>query len=166
MLVGEQPGDREDVEGRPFVGPAGRLLERALDRIGLHRHDVCLTNAVKHFRWEARGKKRIHRKPSLAHVRACDPWLRAELRVVAPDVVVLMGATAAQGVLGTDFRVTQHRGEFLESPLDAFVTATVHPSSILRIGEEDDRAAALAAFESDLRHAAEAVGDRAGLKER
>jgi DNA polymerase len=104
MLVGEQPGDREDVEGRPFVGPAGGLLERALDRIGLHRHDVCLTNAVKHFRWEARGKKRIHRKPSLAHVRACDPWLRAELRVVAPDVVVLMGATAAQGVLGTDFR--------------------------------------------------------------
>jgi DNA polymerase len=164
MLVGEQPGDREDVEGRPFVGPAGRLLERALDRIGLHRDDVYLTNAVKHFRWEARGKKRIHRKPSLAHVRACDPWLRAEIRVVAPDVVVLMGATAAQGVLGTDFRVTQHRGEFLESPLDALVTATVHPSSILRIGEVEERDAALAAFESDLRNAAEAVGDRAGLK--
>jgi DNA polymerase len=156
MLVGEQPGDREDVEGRPFVGPAGRLLRQALEDVGIPLDDVYLTNVVKHFRWEARGKKRIHRKPSLAHVRACEPWLRAELRVVRPDIVVLMGATAAQGMLGAYFRVTQHRGELVPTSFHPRVTATVHPSSILRARDED-RAEALESFEADLRFAAEAV---------
>ncbi len=156
MLVGEQPGDREDVEGRPFVGPAGRLLRRALEHVGIPLDDVYLTNAVKHFRWEARGKKRIHRKPSLAHVRACEPWLRAELGVVRPDIVVLMGATAAQGMLGADFRVTQHRGQLVPASFHPRVTATVHPSSILR-ARDVDRAAALKSFEADLRFAAGAL---------
>jgi DNA polymerase len=159
MLVGEQPGDREDIEGRPFVGPAGRLLKRALDHVDVPLRDVYLTNVVKHFRWEARGKKRIHRKPSLAHVRACEPWLRAELRVVAPEVVVLMGATAAQSMLGGEFRVTQHRGRFVPAPFHPLVTATVHPLSILRARDED-RQRALDSFESDLRFAAQAVTRR------
>ncbi|HET9310195.1 MAG TPA: UdgX family uracil-DNA binding protein [Actinomycetota bacterium] len=159
MLVGEQPGDREDIEGRPFVGPAGRLLKQALDHVGIPLPDVYLTNVVKHFRWEARGKKRIHRKPSLAHVRACEPWLRAEMRAVAPDIVVLMGATAAQSLLGGDFRVTQHRGRFVPASFHPLVTATVHPSSILRARDED-RASALDSFEADLRFAAGAVSRR------
>jgi DNA polymerase len=156
MLVGEQPGDREDVEGRPFVGPAGRLLRQALEHVGIPLDDVYLTNVVKHFRWEGRGKKRIHRKPSLAHVRACEPWLRAEIRAVRPDIIVLMGATAAQGMLGADFRVTRHRGQLVPDSFHPRVTATVHPSSILRARDED-RAKALESFEADLRFAAEAV---------
>ncbi|HJR97914.1 MAG TPA: UdgX family uracil-DNA binding protein [Actinomycetota bacterium] len=159
MLVGEQPGDREDIEGRPFVGPAGRLLKQALDHVGIPLRDVYLTNVVKHFRWEARGKKRIHRKPSLAHVRACEPWLRAEMRAVRPDIVVLMGATAAQSMLGTAFRVTQHRGKFVPASFHPLVTATVHPSSILR-ARDQDRASALDSFEADLRFAAQAVTPR------
>jgi DNA polymerase len=160
MLVGEQPGDREDLDGHPFVGPAGRVLDRALDRIGLARGDVYLTNAVKHFRWEQRGKKRIHRKPSLTHIRACAPWLREEMRVVAPDVVILMGATAAQAVLGSDFRVTEHRGEIVETDLSAVVTATVHPSSVLRVADKQEREASFEAFVRDLEVAAASRGRR------
>lgn len=160
MLVGEQPGDREDLDGRPFVGPAGRVLDRALDRIGLGRDDVYLTNAVKHFRWEQRGKRRLHRKPSLAHIRACAPWLREELRVVAPDVLVLMGATAAQALLGSGFRVTEHRGEIVETDLPSRVTATVHPSSILRVADRHDREASLEAFVHDLEVVAGSRGRR------
>ena len=163
VLVGEQPGDREDLEGRPFVGPAGRVLDRALDQIGLGRDDVYVTNVVKHFRWEQRGKKRIHRKPSLTHIRACEPWLREELRLVAPDVVVLMGDNAAQAVLGRDFRVTEHRGELVETDLPSRVTATVHPSSILRVADEDERKASFEAFVHDL---AAAVGGERVTNER
>ena len=155
MLVGEQPGDREDIEGRPFVGPAGRLLERALDDAGIARDDVYVTNAVKHFRCEEqRGKKRIHRKPSLAHIRACAPWLSEELRVVAPEVVVAMGATAARAIAGKEVRVTEHRGQPLETPLDAVVVPTVHPSSILRLSDGADRASAFSSFVADLKVAA------------
>jgi uracil-DNA glycosylase len=160
MLVGEQPGDREDIEGHPFVGPAGGLLDTALEQAGITRDDVYVTNAVKHFRWEEqRGKRRIHKKPALAHVRACAPWLQAELRVVQPEVVVLLGATAAQAVLGTRFKVTEHRGTFVESDLDALVTATVHPSSILRARDERERGEAFDGFVRDLRFAAEALDD-------
>jgi uracil-DNA glycosylase family protein len=158
MLVGEQPGDREDVEGHPFVGPAGGLLDSALERARITRDDVYVTNAVKHFRWEEqRGKRRIHKKPALAHVRACAPWLQAEMRVVKPEVVVLLGATAAQAVLGNKFKVTEHRGTFVESGLDALVTATVHPSSILRARDEQERSAAFDGFVHDLGFAAAAL---------
>jgi DNA polymerase len=151
MLVGEQPGDREDREGRPFVGPAGRLLDRALEEARLPRDDVYVTNAVKHFRWEPRGKRRIHRKPSMAHVRACQPWLEAEFAAVDPEAVVLLGATAAASMLGSAFRLTEHRGELLDTELDALVTATVHPSSILRVREDVERREAMQAFVRDLR---------------
>jgi DNA polymerase len=158
LLVGEQPGDEEDRQGRPFVGPAGRLLDRALLEAGIDRDDAYVTNAVKHFRWEGqRGKKRIHRKPGLAHVRACEPWLRAELRVVRPEVVVLMGATAARSLLGPAFRVTEHRGRFVETELEAIVTATVHPSSILRARDDVLRRSETEAFVRDLRVAAGAL---------
>jgi uracil-DNA glycosylase family protein len=160
MLVGEQPGDREDIEGHPFVGPAGGLLDTALERAGIERNDVYVTNAVKHFRWEEqRGKRRIHKKPALAHVRACAPWLQAELEVVHPEVVVLLGATAAQAVLGTRFKVTEHRGEFVEADLDALVTATVHPSSILRSRDDRERGEALQGFVRDLAFAASGLRD-------
>ena len=153
MLVGEQPGDREDVEGRPFVGPAGRLLDEALEEAGIDRDDAYVTNAVKHFKWTPRGKRRIHQKPSWGEVAACRPWLEAELDLVKPRALVLLGATAAQGLLGRDFRVTQQRGEAIESPLAPLVVATVHPSSILRARDED-RAAERAAFVADLRKVA------------
>jgi uracil-DNA glycosylase len=153
MLIGEQPGDREDREGRPFVGPAGALLDHALERAGIDRAAVYVTNAVKHFKWTPRGKKRIHRKPDLAEVAACRPWLDAEIRLVRPEVVVCLGATAAQSLLGKDFRVTRDRGTWVESPLEASVTATVHPSSILR-ADEERREAEMDAFVSDLRFAA------------
>ena len=159
MLVGEQPGDREDVEGHPFVGPAGGLLDTALERAGIDRNDVYVTNAVKHFRWEEqRGKRRIHKKPALAHVRACAPWLQAEIEVVRPEVVVLLGATAGQAVLGTRFKVTEHRGEFVDSDLEALVTATVHPSSILRSRDERERREALDGFVRDLAFASSGLG--------
>src|SRR6266566_5645651 len=131
-LVGEQPGDREDLEGRPFVGPAGAVLDRALTDAGLRRDQVYLTNAVKHFRWERRGKRRLHQKPDPEHVAACWPWLRAEVEVVRPRLLVCLGATAAQAVLGSAFRVLRDRGRFFPSPLGVAVMATVHPSSILR----------------------------------
>jgi uracil-DNA glycosylase family protein len=150
MLVGEQPGDQEDRAGRPFVGPAGRVLDDALDAAGIDRDATYVTNAVKHFKWQARGKRRIHQKPNWTEMTACRPWLEAELAVVRPRVLVLLGATAAQTLLGRQFRVTQARGQVLESDLAEIVTATVHPSSILR-GEPAEREANFAAFVDDLR---------------
>jgi DNA polymerase len=154
MFVGEQPGDQEDRAGRPFVGPAGRLLDEALVEAGIDRSTTYVTNAVKHFKWQGRGKRRIHQKPNWAELTACRPWLEAELAVVKPRVLVLLGATAAQSLLGRQFRVTQHRGELIESDLAEAVTATVHPSSILR-GEPEEREANFAAFVDDLRVVAE-----------
>jgi uracil-DNA glycosylase len=139
MLVGEQPGDQEDRKGRPFVGPAGRLLDDALEEAGIERQRAYLTNVVKHFNWTPKGKRRIHRKPNLEHIAACRPWLEAELRVVKPRALVCLGATAAQAVIGRDFRVTKQRGELLDSELAPFVMATVHPSSILRLRDEERR---------------------------
>jgi uracil-DNA glycosylase family protein len=150
MLVGEQPGDREDVEGRPFVGPAGRVLDDALDEAGIERTQVYLTNVVKHFKWKARGKRRIHQKPNAEEIAACRPWLDAELEVVKPDVLVALGATAAQ-LLGRGFRVTRERGVPVDSDLAPNVLATVHPSSILRARDEAERREAYAAFVADLR---------------
>ena len=132
MFVGEQPGDREDSDGRPFVGPAGRLLDQALEDAGIDRTQVYVTNVVKHFKWRARGKRRIHQKPSWSEIAACRPWLEAELAVVEPRVLVCLGATAAQALLGRQFRVTRERGRPVESDLAEHVLATVHPSSILR----------------------------------
>jgi DNA polymerase len=154
MLVGEQPGDREDLEGHPFVGPAGRILDEALTTAGIARGDVYLTNVVKHFRWERRGKRRLHSKPSQVHVRACRPWLMAELETVRPRLMVLLGATAAQSVMGTTFKVTQQRGQVLSSPLGVPVLATVHPSSILRSPDDKARREALDGLIADLKIAA------------
>jgi len=150
MLVGEQPGDREDREGRPFVGPAGRLLDEALQEAGIDRTRAYVTNVVKHFKWQARGKRRIHAKPSWSEVAACKPWLEAELSVVRPDVLVCLGATAAQALLGRSFRVTRQRGEEVESDLASHVLATIHPSAILR-AEDEDRVRERALFVEDLR---------------
>jgi DNA polymerase len=151
IFVGEQPGDREDLEGKPFVGPAGGLLDKALVEAGIDRKKVYVTNVVKHFKWELRGKRRIHKKPNAAEIAACRPWLDAEIAVVRPKVVVCLGATAAQALLGRDFRVTQRRGEFVESPLAPFVMATVHPSSILRAPDEETRHAEMRRFVADLK---------------
>jgi uracil-DNA glycosylase family protein len=151
MFVGEQPGDKEDLAGRPFVGPAGQLFDRALAEAGIDRSETYVTNAVKHFKWQARGKRRIHQKPTWSEQLACRPWLEAELAVVQPRVLVCLGAVAAQSLLGRDFRVTQHRRELLDSPLAQYVTATIHPSAILRRQDEQSRRAELAAFVDDLR---------------
>jgi uracil-DNA glycosylase len=151
MFVGEQPGDKEDLAGRPFVGPAGQLFDRALEEAGIDRSQTYVTNAVKHFKWQARGKRRIHQKPTWSEQLACRPWLEAELAVVQPRVLVCLGAVAAQSLLGRDFRVTQHRRELLDSPLAQYVTATIHPSAILRRQDEQSRRAELAAFVDDLR---------------
>ena len=150
MLVGEQPGDQEDAQGHPFVGPAGRILDQALDEAGIDRGRVYLTNAVKHFRFTRRGKRRLHEKPNAAQVRACRPWLEAEVEVVRPGLIVLLGATAAQAVMGPAFRVSKQRGEVLPSPLGVPVLATVHPSSILRAIDEKSRDEAMASFIADL----------------
>ena len=154
MLVGEQPGDQEDLQGKPFVGPAGRLLERALDEAGIDRRRVYVTNAVKHFKWTGRGKRRIHSKPNAREIRACRPWLEAELEDVEPRVIVLLGATAAQSVMGPAFRVSTQRGEVLESSFGVPVVATVHPSSILRATDEESREVAMSSFIADLKVAA------------
>lgn len=154
VLVGEQPGDREDLEGHPFVGPAGHVLDTALEKAGIERDEVYVTNVVKHFRWEARGKRRIHRKPSQEHIEACKPWLEAELDRVKPRALVFLGATAAQAFLGRAFRVTAMRGVPLESSLAPVVLATVHPSSILRVREAEDREAEMGRFVKDLSTAA------------
>ncbi|HSJ50771.1 MAG TPA: UdgX family uracil-DNA binding protein [Actinomycetota bacterium] len=152
MMVGEQPGDREDLEGHPFVGPAGKLLDRSLEAAGIARDDVYLTNVVKHFRWEAtRGKRRIHRKPAMAHISACRPWLDSELSVVRPEIVVCLGATATQAIAGRAFKLSEHRGELLEvDGMDALVAATVHPSSVLRAPDDEARRREREAFVSDL----------------
>jgi uracil-DNA glycosylase family protein len=154
MLVGEQPGNEEDLSGKPFVGPAGRLLDKALEQAGLDRTEAYVTNVVKHFKWEPRGKRRIHAKPNAAEIAACRPWLDAEIEALKPQVIVCLGATAAQALLGRLFRVTQHRGEFVESPLAPHVLATVHPSSILRAPDEPTRHAETRRFIEDLKRAA------------
>jgi len=151
MFIGEQPGNDEDLQGRPFVGPAGRLLDKLLIEAGVDRTKVYVTNAVKHFKWEPRGKRRIHKKPNSVEVAACRPWLEAEIASIHPKVIVCLGATAAQGLLGRDFRVTQHRGELLDSPLAPHVMATVHPSSILRAPDEDTRHEEMRRFVEDMR---------------
>jgi uracil-DNA glycosylase family protein len=153
VLVGEQPGDREDLVGKPFVGPAGRLLDDALEQAGIDRSRTYLTNAVKHFKWKPRGKRRIHDKPSWSQISACRPWLEAELEAVRPRALVLMGATAAQSLLGRDVRVTRDRGRYPADGLAEVVVVTIHPSSILR-GEPEERRAKLAALVEDLRLAA------------
>jgi len=150
MLVGEQPGDQEDQQGHPFVGPAGRVLDEALELAGIDRQRVYTTNAVKHFKWEARGKRRIHAKPTWSEQLACRPWLEAELAVVRPRVLVCLGATAAQSLLGKQFRVTKERGRWLDSDLAEHVTATIHPSAILRQRDTESRHRELAAFVADL----------------
>ena len=154
MLVGEQPGDKEDVEGKPFVGPAGHLLDKALEEAGIERGRVYLTNAVKHFRWVRRGKRRLHEKPNAGQIRACRPWLEGEVAAVKPHIVVLLGATAAQSVMGPSFRVSRQRGEVMPSPLGVPVLATVHPSSILRATDDASRKVSMAAFVADLKVAA------------
>ena len=154
MLVGEQPGDQEDRQGHPFVGPAGRVLDQGLDEAGIDRRQAYLTNAVKHFRFTVRGKRRLHAKPNAAQVRACRPWLEAEIAVVQPRLIVLLGATAAQAVMGPDFRVSKQRGEVLPSPFGVPVVATVHPSSILRATDAVSRDTAMSSFISDLMVAA------------
>jgi DNA polymerase len=151
MFVGEQPGDREDREGAPFVGPAGRVLDEALELAGIDRRAAYVTNAVKHFKWEPRGKRRIHAKPSWSELAACRPWLEAELAVVRPRVLVCLGATAAQSLLGRDFRVTRQRGEWIDSDLAERVTATIHPSAILRQRDEKARHEEMKAFVNDLK---------------
>ena len=158
MLIGEQPGDQEDLQGKPFVGPAGRLLEQALDEAGIDRRRVYVTNAVKHFRWTRRGKRRLHEKPNAGQVRACRPWLEAEIEVVKPQMLVLLGATAAQSVMGPAFRVSKQRGEVLKSSFGIPTVATVHPSSILRATDGESRDAAMASFIADLKLAARAEG--------
>jgi uracil-DNA glycosylase len=155
MLVGEQPGDAEDREGLPFVGPAGRLLDDALARAGVDRHAVYVTNAVKHFKWEPRGKRRLHSKPNATEIRACRPWLDAELGAIRPPILVCLGATAAQALLGPQFRVSTQRGKWLRSPLAPNVLATIHPSSVLRERDDDRRHAAFELLVSDLRLVAE-----------
>ena len=155
MFVGEQPGNDEDLAGRPFVGPAGRILDQALEEAGIERTQTYVTNAVKHFKWEPRGKRRIHQKPNWAEMTACRPWLEAEIGLVKPKVVVALGATAGQTFLGRQFRVTKQRGVPLESPLAPVVVATVHPSSILRAPDEDARSEAMRDFVADLRKVAE-----------
>lgn len=149
MMVGEQPGDREDIEGRPFVGPAGRVLDTALDRAAIDRDRVYVTNVVKHFKWRPRGKRRIHQKPNIEEIKACRPWFDGELAAVKPRVLVCLGAVAATALIGRDFRVSRQRGEFVESPLAPRVIATVHPSSILRTADEA-REASMDRFVRDL----------------
>jgi DNA polymerase len=157
MLVGEQPGDAEDLDGHPFVGPAGKLLNRALQDAGIDRADVYVTNVVKHFKWEPRGKRRIHKKPSAREIAACRPWLDTEISLVKPSAIVCLGATAAQSLLGRHFKVTAERGAFVKSPLAALVMATVHPSSILRAPDDETRRDELKRFTADLRKVALAL---------
>jgi uracil-DNA glycosylase family protein len=151
MMIGEQPGDQEDRQGRPFVGPAGRELDRALEAVGIDRGEVYVTNVVKHFKFEERGRRRIHQTPKRFEIEACEPWLREELRVVSPHAVVLLGATAAKAMMGSAFRLTRERGRPLESNLAAIVIATVHPSSILRAPDDESRELARQEFTEDLR---------------
>ena len=157
MFVGEQPGDREDLQGRPFVGPAGALLDKALEEAGIDRAQVYVTNVVKHFKWEPRGKRRIHKKPNAAEINACRPWLQAEIDVIKPRVIICLGSTAAQAVIGPKFRVSTQRATFVQSDLAPFVTATVHPSSILRAPSDEQRRAEMQRFIGDLKKIWKAV---------
>jgi DNA polymerase len=151
MLVGETPGDREDVVGRPFVGPAGQLLDRALEAAKIERSAVYVTNVVKHFKWEPRGKRRLHKRPLPSEIAACMPWLRMEIDLVRPEIIVCLGATAGQALFGSRFSVTRERGRFLSSSYAPFVLATLHPSALLRVVEPDERRAAFEHFVADLR---------------
>jgi uracil-DNA glycosylase len=157
LFVGEQPGDQEDLAGRPFVGPAGKLLDRALADAGIDRGAVYVTNVVKHFKWEPRGKRRIHKKPNAGEIAACRPWLDAEIQIVRPRAIVCLGATASQALLGRAFKVTAHRGELLTSPLAPIVLATVHPSSLLRAPDDETRRRETEHFIDDLRTVARAL---------
>jgi len=157
MFVGEQPGDQEDRQGEPFVGPAGALLDKALADAGIPRGDVYVTNAVKHFKWEPRGKRRIHKKPRLSEVRACRPWIEAEIRAVKPRVVVCLGATAAQSILGAQFKLMAQRGQVLTSELAKTVIATIHPSAVLRAPDAEGRRAAYEMLVADLKVVAKSL---------
>ena len=149
-LIGEEPGDQEDRQGHPFVGPAGKLLDKALEEAGIRRPEVYVTNAVKHFKFEERGKRRLHKKPRVSEVKACNPWLEAEMSLIRPEVIVCLGATAAQALLGPAFRLTKERGKFLEHPWAKYVTATVHPSAILRASDAEARHQEYRDFVEDL----------------
>jgi DNA polymerase len=157
IFIGEQPGNDEDLAGKPFVGPAGRLLDQALQEAGIDRTQAYVTNVVKHFKWEPKGKRRIHKKPNAREIAACRPWLDAELALIKPEVIVCLGATAAQALLGPRFRVSQQHGVFVPSPLAPHVLATVHPSSILRAPDEETRHAARRQFVADLRVVARVI---------
>jgi uracil-DNA glycosylase family protein len=152
LMVGEQPGDQEDRAGRPFVGPAGQVLDQALEAAGIDRSLVYVTNVVKHFKWTARGKRRLHQRPDREEISACLPWLEAEVALIKPDVIVCLGATAAQALLGSSFRVTRQRGQLMASTLGAPIMATVHPSSILRAPDDESRRDAMEGLIADLRH--------------
>jgi uracil-DNA glycosylase len=157
MFVGEQPGDKEDLAGKPFVGPAGRELDKGLEAAGIARDEAYVTNVVKHFKFEERGRRRIHQTPKRFEIDACSPWLEEELRVVAPEALVLLGATAAKALMGSSFRLTRHRGDLLDSELAPIVTATIHPSAILRQQDDASRSAEREAFAEDLRVVAKAL---------
>ena len=157
LFVGEQPGNEEDLSGKPFVGPAGRLLDQALEEAGIDRSQTYVTNVVKHFKWEPRGKRRIHKKPNAQEIAACRPWLEAEIAVIKPRVIVALGATAAQALLGPKFRVTKERGEFIESTLAPYMMATVHPSSILRAPDDETRHLEYRLFVDDLKKLAHVI---------
>ena len=157
MFIGEQPGNEEDLTGKPFVGPAGKLFDNALAAAGIDRSQTYVTNVAKHFKWEPRGKRRIHKKPNAVEINACRPWLQAEIALIKPDVIVALGATAAQSLLGAQFRVTKQRGKFLESTLAPYVMATVHPSSILRAPDDETRRLELRRFIDDLKKLARII---------
>jgi DNA polymerase len=163
MMVGEQPGDQEDLAGKPFVGPAGRVLNEALQEVGIDRSEVYVTNAVKHFKWEPRGTRRLHAKPNAREMAACKPWLMAELQVVKPATIVCLGATAAQDLMGKDFRITKERGKFfMDTAYAPWLIATYHPSALLRMPDEDARVKAMKEFISDLRKVKERIDLEAG----
>jgi uracil-DNA glycosylase len=157
MLIGEQPGDQEDIQGHPFVGPAGKILDKALEAAGIDRKEVYVTNAVKHFKWEPRGKRRIHKKPNSLEITACKPWLEAEIEILQPHVIVCLGATAAQTLLGKDFKVSTQRGIFIPSPYAPYVMATVHPSSLLRAPDDETRRRETLRFIEDLKRVHDAL---------
>jgi len=157
MFVGEQPGDQEDIQGRPFVGPAGKILDKALAEAGIDRKEIYVTNAVKHFKWEPRGKRRIHKKPNTMEIMACKPWIESEIEAIQPEVIVCLGATAAQALLGRNFKVSIQRGVWVSSPLAPFVMATVHPSSLLRAPDEETRRREIHRFVADLKLIHEAL---------
>jgi DNA polymerase len=158
MFIGEQPGDKEDLAGSPFVGPAGALLDKALEEAGIDRSKVYVTNVVKHFKWEPRGKRRIHKKPNAVEITACRPWLQSEIAVIKPRAIICLGSTAAQAVIGPKFRVSVQRGQFVKSELAEYVAATVHPSSILRAPSDEARRTERARFVEDLRKIRQALG--------